>query len=143
MAFTHFVRDIQVSKASINSSGVANWEFAIPTDRVVWCRVRVIMGQSSSGHVAAGGNILGECIVENQNGSLSLPNALSSSANPQGPTAAQGADSAFGPGGESGPYLLWNTSGANITLALGVGAGSLPGGGDAIAIMDMYQAGYA
>ena len=152
MAFTTFYRERVTFSGTIaaNSSGpVINWD--PPTDRV--CRVHVHGFAIQNGaHASAGDNFGGEAVIKNNNGTTSMPPALTSSTN----ALASGAvgSGTFGLGyswvndvknGDSSQIglVITNANQPHLQMTIDPGAASNSPQLDYWLFLDIWEAGYA
>lgn len=140
MAFSKALIDRQTFTGTLTGTTPfwsASFNVAVPTDRIVLIVVVCLVGSSSGGHLNGAGCVLAEAVYENDNGTVSAPNALSGSNNPAtsgnlAPAHAMAADFT--------PSIAWSTSGTNAVVT--INATSTPTR-DFAAFVDLYEAGYA
>lgn len=90
-----------------HDGGTFTVDVPIPTDKVARLRGWAFLSAASAGHLSVGASICAEWVVENKNGTLSTPTALTGSKNPNnsdtsdvtgltGDLGIQASDSSFG-----------------------------------------------
>lgn len=109
------------------SGGTMTADYAIPTDTVARLRAVVILSSASASHLSAGASLCAEYVVQNKNGTLSVPGVvLAGSADPLNSSTAgeaaafvQATDSGFdNAGGGLHPTAAWTISGTNARLTV-------------------------
>ncbi|HTQ45609.1 MAG TPA: hypothetical protein VMI75_22775 [Polyangiaceae bacterium] len=121
---TAFVVDQKVCTATgvATLGGTMTCDYATTTDRASRIVANVGLTNLSGGHLNVGAFITCEYVVENKNGTVSAPTAISSSNNPANNTtttfvAAHAQASDFATAG-SGPTCAWSISGTNARLTV-------------------------
>ncbi|HEY1956059.1 MAG TPA: hypothetical protein VGH28_10605 [Polyangiaceae bacterium] len=105
------------------SAGTMTCDYATTTDRATRLVANVGMSALATGHLTATSFITCEYVVENKNGTVSAPTAITSSNNPSNNTTstfvaahAQASDSAFASTGPS--TCVWSISGTNARVTV-------------------------
>ena len=101
---------------STSAGGTFTADYAIPTDQVARLRAECIVSSATSSHLAACASLMAEYVVENKNGTLSAPSAISSGLNP----ANNSSTTFVASGAQASDYvatgavtLTWSISGTN------------------------------
>ncbi len=109
----------KVFQGTATANGTFTADYPIPTDKGARLVAVAIISAASGGHMNAFGSLRAEYVVENQNGVLSAPTAVSST-NPLNSTVAgeatahvQASDATFSGGAGSPIGLAWSISGTN------------------------------
>lgn len=108
------------------SGGTMTCDYATTTDRAYRLTALVGMSNFSASHLNATASIFCEYVVENKNGTLSAPAAITSSLNPAAENSTtyiaahvQASDAAFNnAGGGTFPSCRWTISGTNARVTV-------------------------
>lgn len=146
MALTNWLKDQQNSGATVAipaSTTTTMLTVTIPTDRTVYIKGKALFGLASSGHMGAGGALTADVAVKNNNGTVTILTAMTSSFNPATnanliATAANAVDA--GILNSSTMTLTWVINGTTMQLQVTTGTTVAC---DGFAFAELFEVGYA